>query len=117
MFSIIGPSKAGRLRVLGVTTPQRVSVLPNVPAIGEAVPGYSSEVWYLVGAPAGTPKEIVSRLNAELVHVLKAPAMRQALEADANVVIGDSPAEAREFVRGEIAKWGKVVRAVGVRLD
>ena len=115
--SIIGPSKAGRLRALGVTTPQRVAVLPDVPAIGEAIPGYRSEVWYLVGAPAATPKEIVTRLNAELVQVLRAPAMRQVFEADANVVIGNSPGEAREFVRQEIAKWGKVVKAVGVRVD
>jgi tripartite-type tricarboxylate transporter receptor subunit TctC len=115
--SIVGPTKAGRLRALGVTTPQRVAVLPNVPAIGEAVPGYRSEVWYLVAAPAGTPKEIVARLNAELAQVLKTPAVRQALEADANAVIGNSPAEAREFVRAEIAKWGRVVKAVGVRVD
>jgi tripartite-type tricarboxylate transporter receptor subunit TctC len=115
--SMIGPSKAGRLRALGVTTPQRVAVLPNVPAIGEAVPGYRSEVWYLVGAPAATPKEIVARLNTEIVQVLRTPAVRQVFEADANVVIGNAPAEAREFVRDEIAKWAKVVRAAGVRLD
>ena len=116
-ISTIGPLKAGRVRALGVTTPQRVAVLRDVPAIAETVPGYQSEVWYLVAAPAATPKDIVSRLNAELVQSLRAPAIRQAFEAEANVVIGNSPAEAREFVRAEIAKWAKVVKAAGVRVD
>ena len=115
--SINGPRKAGRLRALGVTTPQRVAVMPDVPAIREAVPGYSSEVWYLIAAPAATPKEIVSRLNGEIVQVLRTPNVRNVLESDANVVIGNSSAEARELVRAEIAKWAKVVKAVGVRVD
>ncbi|HEX2826947.1 MAG TPA: tripartite tricarboxylate transporter substrate binding protein [Burkholderiales bacterium] len=115
--SIIGPTKAGKLRALGVTTRQRVPALASVPAIAEAVPGYQSEVWYLVGVPAAAPKEIVARLNTELVQILRTPAMRQTLEADANVIVANSPAEAREFVRSEIAKWAKVVKTVGVRLD
>jgi tripartite-type tricarboxylate transporter receptor subunit TctC len=115
--STIGPVKSGRLRALGVTTPQRSPVLPDVPSISETVPGYRSEVWYLIGAPAGTPKEIVSRLNGDIVHVLRAPAMRRTLESDANVVIASSPAEARDFIRSEIAKWAKVVKSAGVRID
>jgi tripartite-type tricarboxylate transporter receptor subunit TctC len=115
--SMIGPMKAGRLRALGVTTSQRVAVLRDVPAIGETVPGYQSEVWYLIAAPAGTPKEIVSRLNTELLQVLRTPAVRHVLEADANVVIGNTPAEAREFVRSEMAKWARVVQTARVRLD
>jgi tripartite-type tricarboxylate transporter receptor subunit TctC len=115
--STIGPVKAGRLRALGVTTPQRVAVLPDVPAIGEAVPGYRSEVWYLIGVPAATPKEIVSRLNNEIVQILRTASVKQVFEADANVVIANSPAESREFIRGEIAKWAKVVKAAGVRVD
>ena len=116
-ISTIGPLKARRVRALGVTTPQRSPAMPDVPAIAETVPGYQSEVWYLIGAPAATPKDVVSRLNAEIVQTLRAPAVRQAFEAEANVVIGNSPAEAREFVRGEIAKWAKVVKAAGVRVD
>jgi tripartite-type tricarboxylate transporter receptor subunit TctC len=115
--SSVGPMKAGRLRALGVTTPQRVAVLPDVPAIAEAVPGYQSEVWYLIAVPAGTPKDVVLRLNSEIVQALRAPAVRQVFEAEGNVVIGNSPAEAREFVRGEIAKWAKVVKMAGVRVD
>jgi tripartite-type tricarboxylate transporter receptor subunit TctC len=115
--SMIGPFKAGRLRALGVTTPQRVPALPNVPAIGETVPGYRSEVWYLVGAPAGTSKEIVARLNGEIVQTLRTASVRHVLESDANVIIGNTPAEAREFVRDEIAKWARVVKAAGVRVE
>ncbi|HEV7802989.1 MAG TPA: tripartite tricarboxylate transporter substrate binding protein, partial [Burkholderiales bacterium] len=115
--SMIGHRKAGKLRALGVTTPRRVPVMPEVPAIAEFVPGYQSEVWYLMAAPAGTPKEIVSRLNAELLKILQTPAVRQLFDADALVMIGDTPAEAREFVRSEIAKWARVVRTAGVRVD
>ncbi len=115
--SMIGHRKAGKLRALGVTTAKRVTVLPDVPAIAEAVPGYQSQVWYLVAAPAGTPRDIVSRLNAELLRILQTPSVRQLFESDALVVIGDTPDEAREFVRSEIAKWARVVRAAGIRVD
>jgi tripartite-type tricarboxylate transporter receptor subunit TctC len=74
-------------------------------------------VWYFIAAPAGTPREVVARLNTEVLQVLRTPAVRQMLEADANVVIGNTPAEAREFVRNEIAKWARVVRIAGVRVD
>jgi tripartite-type tricarboxylate transporter receptor subunit TctC len=115
--SMIGHRKAGKLRALGVTTQKRSPVLPDVPAIAEAVPGYQSEVWYMIAAPAGTPKDIVARLNAELLKTLQTPAVRQIFDADALVVIGDTPAEAREFVRREIAKWARVVKTAGVRVD
>jgi tripartite-type tricarboxylate transporter receptor subunit TctC len=115
--SSVGPYKAGKLRILGVTTAHRVKVLPSVPSIAESVPGYQSEVWYLVGAPAGTPREVVSRLNSELVQVLKTTSVGHVLESDANVVIGSTPAEAREFIRKEIAKWANVVKIAGVRVE
>jgi tripartite-type tricarboxylate transporter receptor subunit TctC len=115
--SMIGHFKAGKLRALGVTTAKRLALLPQVPAIAEVVPGYQSEVWYLVAAPAGTPKEIVARLNAEFVKALGAPAIRQQFEADGIVPIGNTPGEAREFVRTEIAKWARVVKSAGVRVD
>ncbi|MGZ5091741.1 MAG: tripartite tricarboxylate transporter substrate binding protein [Burkholderiales bacterium] len=115
--SMIGQLKAGKLRALGVTTAKRSPVLPQVPAIGEVVPGYQSEVWYLVAAPAGIPKEILARLNAEFVKALGAPAIRQQFEADGIVAIGNTPGEARDFVRTEIAKWARVVKSAGVRVD
>jgi tripartite-type tricarboxylate transporter receptor subunit TctC len=115
--SMIGHLKAGKLRALGVTTARRSPVLPQVPAIAEVVPGYQSEVWYLVAAPAGTPRDVVTRLNNEFVKALAAPAIRQQFEGDGIVAIGNTPAEAREFVRAEIAKWARVVKTSGVRVD
>jgi tripartite-type tricarboxylate transporter receptor subunit TctC len=115
--SMIGHLKAGKLRALGVTTAKRSPVLPQVPAIAEVVPGYQSEVWYLVAAPAGTPKEILARLNAEFVKALGTPAIRQQFEADGIVAIGNTPGEARQFVRTEIEKWARVVKSAGVRVD
>jgi tripartite-type tricarboxylate transporter receptor subunit TctC len=115
--SMIGHLKAGKLRALGVTTAKRIAVLPQVAAIGEVVPGYQSEVWYMVAAPAGTPKDIVTRLNSEFVKALGAPTIRQQFEADGIVSVGDTPGEAREFVRSEIAKWARVVKIAAVRLD
>ena len=115
--SMVGHLKAGKLRALGVTTARRSPVLPQVPAIAEVVPGYQSEVWYLVAAPAGTAKEVVTRLNTEFIKALGAPAIRQQFEADGIVAIGNTPGEAREFVRAEIAKWARVVKSSGVRVD
>ena len=115
--SLAGHRKAGKLRALGVTTAKRVIVLPDVPAIAEVLPGYQADVWYMAAAPAGTPREIVARLNSEFVKALQAPAIKQSLEADGILSIGNSPAEAKDFIRREIAKWADVVKASGARVD
>ncbi|HTD90471.1 MAG TPA: tripartite tricarboxylate transporter substrate binding protein, partial [Burkholderiales bacterium] len=80
--SMAGHLKAGKLRALGVTTAKRVSVLPEVPAIAEILPGYQADVWYMAAVPAGTPKDIIARLNSEFVRALNAPAIRQSLDGD-----------------------------------
>ena len=115
--SMAGHLKTGKLRALGVTTAKRINVLPDVPAIAEILPGYQADVWYMAAAPAATPKDIVVRLNSEFVKALHAPAIRQSLEADGILLIGNSPTEAREFMRREIAKWADVVKASGARVD
>lgn len=115
--TIAGHLKAGKLRALGVTTAQRVNVMPDVPAITEVLPGYQSDVWYMVAAPSGTPREIVAKLNAEFIKTLHAPTVKQSLEADGILLIGNSPAEAKEFMRREIAKWADVVKTSGARVD
>ena len=121
MFStyapVAGHLQAGKLRALGVSTQKRIAVLPNVPAIAELVPTYESPVWYMVAAPAGTPKTIITRLNLEFLNALQVPALRQQFEADGMVLIGTSPDEAREFLRREITKWAHVVKASGARVD
>jgi tripartite-type tricarboxylate transporter receptor subunit TctC len=121
MFStyapVAGHLQSGKLRALGVSTPKRILVLPNVPAIAEMVPGFESPVWYMVAAPSGTPRSIITKLNLEFLRALQLPAVRQQFEADGMVLIGTSPEEARDFLRGEIAKWAQVVKASGARVD
>ncbi len=115
--SLAGHRKAGKLRALGVTTAKRVNVMPDVPAIAEILPGYQADVWYMAAAPAGTPRDIVARLNSEFIKALGAPAIKQSLDADGILSIGNSPAEAKDFMRREITKWADVVKTSGARVD
>lgn len=118
MPGAIGHVQAGRLRVLAVTSAQRSSLLPDVPTLAEAgVPGYEASTWFGVLAPAGTPKDVISKLNTEIARVLKAPEMVQALDREGAVAIGRSPEQFGAFIKAEIEKWGKVVQATGVRAD
>ncbi|HZP86496.1 MAG TPA: tripartite tricarboxylate transporter substrate binding protein [Burkholderiales bacterium] len=114
---VLGPQlKAGKLRPLAVAYPQRLSTLPDVPTAAEAgVPGWEVVSWQAVFAPAGTPKPIVQRLNAEIARIMKTPEV-QARLADMGVEIGGGPPEQLgEFQKAEIAKWSKVVKAAGVK--
>jgi tripartite-type tricarboxylate transporter receptor subunit TctC len=107
--------KSGRLRCLGTTGAKRAAVLPDQPTIAEAgVPGYEASQWYGVLAPAQTPKEIVTRLNAEIVRILQAPDMRQRLVADGTDPVGNSPDEFASYIKSELTKWGKVARDAGI---
>ena len=108
--------KSGRLRCLGTTGAQRAAVLPEFPTIAEAgVPGYEASQWYGVLAPTGTPKEIVARLNAEIVRILQAPDMKQKLVADGTDPVGSSPDEFARYIKSELVKWGKVARDAGIQ--
>jgi tripartite-type tricarboxylate transporter receptor subunit TctC len=109
--------KTGRLRALGVTTAQRSPALPDLPAIAESVPGYDSAVWYGFAAPAGTPREIVARLNSEVLRVLAAPDFRSRVMLEAVAPIGSTPEEFGAFIKSEIARWAKVVRDSGAKVD
>ncbi len=121
MFStyapIAGHVAAQSLRALGVTTAKRVTALPDLPAISEEVPGYESDVWYAIAAPARTPKTIITRLNQEALKALRSPAMREQLASDAIEPIGSTPEELRLYIPREIAKWSAVVKAAGAHLD
>jgi tripartite-type tricarboxylate transporter receptor subunit TctC len=118
MPSVIGHIKAGKLRALAVTTAQRSPSLPDLPALGEgAVPGYDVGSWYGLLVPAGTPKEIIARLHAETLKVLKLPDTRQRLDAAGFEVLTSTPEEYGAFTRSEIEKWAKVVKASGARAN
>lgn len=122
LFFASGPSsgahiRAGRLRALAVTTAQRSPALPDLPAIGEVLPGYAADFWFGMWAPAGTPKEIVSRLNQALVRILKQPEVLERLRTDGYDPVGSAPEEFARIVARDIATWSKVVKAGNIKAD
>ncbi len=117
-WSSVGPQvRGGRLRALGVTTIKRSPALPELPAIAETLPGYDLPVWYGIVAPAGTPREIVMRLNAELLRVIALPDFKQRIEGDAVEPIGSTPEQLGDYIKVELVKWAKIVRDSGARVD
>jgi tripartite-type tricarboxylate transporter receptor subunit TctC len=122
MFNSIPPAlqhiKAGRLRMLGVSSAKRSPQLPDAPTVSEAgVPGYESITWFGLLAPAKTPPAIIARLHAELVKVVRAPEMRAQLEIQGYDAVGGSPAEFAAFIRAESEKYAKVVKLSGAKVD
>ncbi len=115
--STSGFIRAGRLRALGVTTAKRSPALPDLPAIAETVPGYDSAVWYGVLAPAGTPAAIIARLNREFLAALKNNELRQRLIPEAFEPIGTTPEYFGDYMKSEIARWAKLVKATGTKID
>jgi len=110
--------KAGRLRALAVIAPQRLRALPDVPTVAEAgLPNFEVTTWYGVLAPAGTPKAIVGRLNAELGRIMHSPELKDRLAAMATEPATGTPEEFADFIKRETAKWGEVVRQAGLKAD
>ena len=110
--------KAGRLRALAVSTPQRSPDLPDVPTAAEAgVPGYQATLWLNLAAPAGTPGEIVQRLYAETAKALQDAELQQSFRAAGVEASPMSPQELAGFMRGEYEKWGRVVRDTGATVN
>ena len=110
--------QGGRLRALGVTTPQRAPVLPNVPTIAEAgVTGYNVTVWYGVLATGRTPQPILTKLHADWVSAIRSPDVRQQLAAMGLDAVGNPSAEFAATIRDEIKQWGDVIRRAGVKTE
>lgn len=110
--------KSSRLRALGVTSAKRAAGTPDIPTIAEAgVPGYEAVQWFGVLAPAGTPREIVTRVHGEIVRVLRGADVRERFSGDGAEPVGSSPEEFAAFIRAETAKWAKVVREAGIRTE
>jgi tripartite-type tricarboxylate transporter receptor subunit TctC len=118
MASLEQHVKAGKLRALGVTTPKRSATMPSVPTIAEAgLPGFEVPLWYSILAPAGTPKEIVARLSAEIAKALAVPETRERLTAQGFDVNYLNPEQMSELMRHDIARWQKSIRDIGLKLD
>lgn len=116
MPTVTGHIKEGKLRALAVTTPRRFRGLPDVPTIAElGYPGYDFSSWFGVLAPAGTPQPVIARLNAEIVKALKDPVVLQKLEN--YEIFGSTPDAFGTFIRSEIDKTAKIIRASGATLD
>ena len=111
-------AKAGKLRALAVTTAKRSTVAPDVPTLAEAgLVGFEVGSWQGVFAPAGTPPEIVKRLNAEIVKILNLPDVKEKLFALGAEPVGDTPEQFAAFVKSEVAKWSDVVKKSGAKVD
>ena len=110
--------KAGRVRLLGVTTATRVPAIPEIPTIAEAgVPGYASITWFGLFGPKGLDEAIVNRINAAVKAALETPAVRERLAQLGNTPRWESPAQFRQTVKTDRAKWAEVVKAVGATID
>lgn len=108
--------RTGRLRALGVSTAARVAGLPEIPTIAEAgVAGYEAVSWFGFAAPAGTPKEIITRLHRETVAILRSPDMRERFAKDGTEVVASSPEAFEAYMRVEQVKWAKVVKSAGIK--
>lgn len=109
--------REGKLRALGVTSAQRSSAAPDIPAIAETLPGFDAVSWFAIFAPAGTPKPIVDKLQVEITRILKTPEINKKLADIGLEAVGSTSDELAAYQRSEIAKWAKVVKDSGARPD
>jgi tripartite-type tricarboxylate transporter receptor subunit TctC len=117
MLSAMPQVKAGRLRAVAVTSSKRSAAAPELPTIAETVPGYEASGWYGAFAPAATSKELIGRLNAEMNRIMKMPDVTQRLAGDGVEAVGTTPEQFGAYLKQEVAKWGKVVKASGAKAD
>jgi tripartite-type tricarboxylate transporter receptor subunit TctC len=121
MFDVMPESieyiKAGKLRTLAVTTAMRSPALPDIPTVGDFVPGYEASTWWGVGAPKGIPGEIIDKLNKEINAGLADPKLKARLADLGGTVLPSSPVEFGKLIAEETEKWGKVIRTANIRAE
>jgi tripartite-type tricarboxylate transporter receptor subunit TctC len=122
MFDNMPPSlphiKSGKLVAIAVSNAERTALMPDLPTVAESgLPGFDAGSWFGILAPAGTPREIVTRLNAVVVKSLTTPELRERLSSQGAAPVGGTPEQFGRHVQAEIAKWAKVVKAANVKLD
>ena len=110
-------ARAGKLRGLAVTAPKRVPAYPDIPAVSEALPGFEVVGWYGVMGPPNMPKPLVARLHKEIIAILKRPDTGERIRADGSEPVGSSPEEFRQFLLADMAKWAKVVKQSGAKVN
>ncbi|GAB3662000.1 tripartite tricarboxylate transporter substrate binding protein [Ramlibacter alkalitolerans] len=116
--SVIGFVKEKRMKMLAVTTAKRMSLFPDVPTLAESgMPGFETGAWQGIMVPAATPKPVVERLNAAVVKALQSPDVRAKLAVQGAEPLGSTPAEYGAYVKKELARWAKVVKASGVTIE
>ena len=109
--------RAGKLRALAVTTATRSAALPDVPTVGDFLPGFEASVWLGIGAPKNTPAEIIEKLNKEVNAALADPKMKARLADLGSTVLGGSPSDFGTLIADETEKWGKVIRAANIKAE
>jgi tripartite-type tricarboxylate transporter receptor subunit TctC len=109
--------RTGRLRALAVTTTTRSDVLPDIPTLGEFVPGYEASQWFGVGAPKNTPSQIINKLNEVINAGLADPKIKARLAELGGTAFVGSPADFGKLIADDSEKWGKVIRALNIKAD
>jgi tripartite-type tricarboxylate transporter receptor subunit TctC len=110
--------KSGRLRALAITGKKRSNVLPDLPTMAEqGLPDYDVSAWYGMLAPAGTPRPVIDKLNAEVKKAMQTPDIQQRLAAEGSEAVAGTPEQFASFIKAEIAKWGKAVKSANAKMD
>jgi tripartite-type tricarboxylate transporter receptor subunit TctC len=117
LTTAIQPYKAGRIKILGVSTVKRVPQIPEVATIDETVPGFEAYTWFGVLVPAGTPQSIVDRLSRESMKILQSEEIKKRFAEVGAEPVGNTPQQFADFMAAETIKWAKVVKAAGARVD
>lgn len=115
--SVTPHAKAGRLRLIATAGLKRSRMFPGLPTVAETVPGHEAKLWYGIMAPAGTPKDVISRLSSAIITAGRSPKVVEPLAVVSMESVNNSPEEFTAFIKAEITKWGKVVKASGAPLD
>ena len=110
-------TKSGKLKALGVTGPKRAKALPDVPAIAETLPGFDITAWYGFMAPAGTPQDVVKKVHDDSVAIIRRPDFLERLDKDGIDPVGNTPEQFAAEIKTDLARWAKIVKAAGAKLD